>query len=326
MGRIRKTNKIKSPSQERWLVSYADYMTLMFALFVVLYASAIVKEETYDVLSESLGKIFELKGQEQTGTTGEGQLTNQVSQQDDKMGNSQEPEKGPEASLQDLVKNKSTKKNLGNPLQDVQFELQKALKELLTHDLAKLELDPDWLTIELSSGLLFPSGSAASNPAASVILQEVALVLSSVNNRIEVRGYTDSQTINNEIFSSNWQLSAARAAEVTNLLERNGILQQRLAIKANGSNDPVASNDTATGRAKNRRVVIALSKYASQEMEQMASNNKPDKKLIEKQLSDKIQNKAKKIRVITLPNGGLRITTREDETSETSNDQSNDGN
>lgn len=326
MGRIRKTNKIKSPSQERWLVSYADYMTLMFALFVVLYASAIVKEETYDVLSESLGKIFELKGQEQTGTTGEGQLTNQVSQQDEKLGNSLKPEKGPEATSQDLVKNKSTKKNLGNPLQEVQFELQKALKELLTHDLAKLELDPDWLTIELSSGLLFPSGSAASSPAARVILQEVALVLSSINNRIEVRGYTDSQSINNEIFSSNWQLSAARAAAVTNLLERNGILQQRLSIKANGSNDPVASNDTATGRAKNRRVVIALSKYASAEMERLASNSKPDKKLIEKQLSDKIESKAKKIRVITLPNGGLRITTREDETTETNNDQNNDGN
>jgi chemotaxis protein MotB len=326
MGRIRKTNQIQSPSKERWLVSYADYMTLMFALFVVLYASAIVKEETYDVLSESLGKIFEIKGQEQTGTTGEGQLTNQVSQQDVLEGNEEEPEKGPEKTLQDLVKNKSTKKNLGNPLQDVQFELQKALKELLTHDLAKLELDPDWLTIELSSGLLFPSGSAASNPAARVILQEVALVLSSVNNRIEVRGYTDSQSINNEIFSSNWQLSAARAAAVTNLLERNGILQERLAIKANGSNDPVASNETAIGRAKNRRVVIALSKFASAEMEQVASENRPDKKLIEKQLSDKIEKKAKKIRVVTLPNGGIRITTREDESVDNTKQQDNDGN
>lgn len=87
MRRIRKTNQIKSPSQERWLVSYADYMTLMFALFVVLYASAIIKEETYEVLSESLGKIFEIKGEKETGTSGEGILLNQVSQTDSFLGN-----------------------------------------------------------------------------------------------------------------------------------------------------------------------------------------------------------------------------------------------
>ena len=313
MGRIRKTNQLKSPSQERWLVSYADYMTLMFALFVVLYASAIVKEETFDVLSESLGKIFEVKGNEQTGTSGDGILTNQISQTDELLGNSIEVEKGSENTKEEVAKTKSDQQKLGNPLHDLQFELERALKELLTHDLAKIQLAPDWLTIELSSGLLFPSGSAASNPAASTILQQVAIVLSSVNNGIEVRGYTDSQKINNEIFSSNWQLSAARAAAVTNLLERFGITQKRLSIKANGSNNPVASNDTVEGRAKNRRVVIALSKYASLTPDDAQSLTPEDKKLIEKELSDKIDSKAAKIRVITLPTGGIRITTRKDD-------------
>ena len=317
MRRIRKTNQIKSPSQERWLVSYADYMTLMFALFVVLYASAIIKEETYEVLSESLGKIFEIKGEKETGTSGEGILLNQVSQTDSFLGNDLQPEKGPVKSEQDKIDDKSLQEQLGNPLEALEYELKKALSDLMENDLAKLQLNDDWLTIELSSGLMFPSGSAASNPAALLILEQVAIVLSSVDNLLEVRGYTDSQQINNEIFSSNWQLSAARAAAVTNWLERFGISQNRLSIKANGSNEPVASNETAEGRAKNRRVVIALSKYTAETPTEAAQINE-DKKLIRQGLSDKIEQQAKEIKVIKLPNGGIRITTRESE-DDTSN-------
>lgn len=319
MARIRQTNKIKSPSQERWLVSYADYMTLMFALFVVLYASALVKEETYEVLSESLGKIFEVKGNTESGTSGDGILTNQVSQKENFFGNDLQPEKGPVASEQNKVKDESANKQIGNPLEALDYELRKALSDLMENDLAKLQRNDDWLTIELSSGLMFPSGSAASNPAALIILEQVAKVLSSVKNLIEVRGYTDSQQINNEIFSSNWQLSAARAAAVTNWLERFGIAQNRLSIKANGSNQPIASNDTAEGRAKNRRVVIALSKYEAER--QVASEQiNEQKKLIRQDLSDKIEQQAQEIKVIKLPNGGIRITTREKQQQESEQD------
>lgn len=316
MARIRKTNQTKSPSQERWLVSFADYMTLMFALFVVLYATAIIKEEKFDVLSESLGKVFEIKGQEQKGTSGQGILTNQVSQSENFMGNDVKAEQGPILSEQDLVEQETAQEPLGNPLAALDYELQKALSDLMDNDLAKLDLNDDWLTIELSSGVMFPSGSAASSPAARLIVEQVALVLSSVNNLVEVRGYTDSLNINNEIFSSNWELSAARAAAVTNGLEQYGIAQNRLSIKANGANEPVADNESAEGRAKNRRVVIAVSRYSAApetptEVTQAQENE--DKKLIRQALSDKIEKQAKQIRVIKLPNGGIRITTREDD-------------
>ena len=319
MARIRQTNRIKSPSQERWLVSYADYKTLMFALFVVLYASAIVKEETYDVLSESLGKIFETKANKGTGTSGDGILTNQVSQTEQFFGNDLQPEKGTVKSEQDKVKEESEQAQLGNPLDALDYELRKSLSDLMKNDLAKLHRNDDWLTIELSSGVMFPSGSAASNPAALIILEQVAAVLSSVKNLIEVRGYTDSQQINNEIFSSNWQLSAARAAAVTNSLEQFGIDQNRLSIKANGSNQPIASNDTAEGRAKNRRVVIALSKYEVESIVEPEQINE-QKKLIRQDLSDKIEQQAKEIKVIKLPNGGVRITTREKEQEQSEQD------
>ncbi|GHB62259.1 cell envelope biogenesis protein OmpA [Psychrosphaera saromensis] len=312
MSRLRRVSELnKHPSQTRWMVSYADYMTLMFALFVVLYAKAIVKEDSFNVLSESFGKVFHISGDKGKGTTGDGLLTNQTYQAELLDGNNLLPEKGPELTRENLSISESLDKKVGKPLQALKHEMQTALLQLTENGLAKFELDDDWLTIELNSGMLFPSGSASASPAASIILSQIAKVLSSGDNLIEIRGYTDSLAINNEIFSSNWQLSAARAASVTNLLEKFGIAQQRLGIKANGSNNPIASNETVDGRAKNRRVVIALSRYAFESNE--LSDNKAK---LQQELTDKVTEMASdedEIQVIKLPHGGLRITTRKDQ-------------
>jgi len=312
MARLRRVSELnKHPSQERWMVSYADYMTLMFALFVVLYASAIVKEESFNILSESLGKVFHISGAKGKGTQGEGLLTNQVSQSEILDGNHLLPEKGPELIPEQLAVTKSLDEKLGNPLPELKQEMQTALIQLTENGLAKFELDNDWLTIELNSGMLFASGSATASPAASIILRRIANVLSSVNNLIEIRGYTDSLAINNEIFSSNWQLSAARAASVTNLLEEFGIIQQRLGIKANGSNNPIDTNETVEGRAKNRRVVIALSRFGYE-----PNHVSEDKIKLQQMLSEKVSEvivDEDEIQVIKLPHGGLRITTRKDQ-------------
>jgi len=319
MGRLRRVSELsKHPSQERWMVSYADYMTLMFALFVVLYASAIVKEDSFNVLSESLGKVFQIAGDKGKGSEGEGLLMNQVAQNELLDGNHLLPEKGPKLTTEDLSITESLDKKLGNPLQGLKHDMQMALYQLTENGLAKFELDDDWLTIELNSGMLFASGSATASPAASIILNQIAKVLSSVNNHIEIRGYTDSLAINNEIFTSNWQLSAARAASVTSLLEDFGITQQRLAIKANGSNDPIETNETVEGRAKNRRVVIALSKFGLENDEVS-----DDKVKLQQDLTDKVSKLASdedEIQVIKLPHGGLRITTRKDQ-ERTANDK-----
>ena len=318
MARLRRVSELnKHPSQERWMVSYADYMTLMFALFVVLYATAIVKEESFDVLSESLGKVFHITGDKGKGTPGEGLLTNQVNQSELLDGNHLLPDKGPELTTEQLSIEKSIDDKLGEPLPQLKYEMQAALLQLTENGLAKFELDNDWLTIELNSGMLFASGSATASPAASIILGRIANVLSGVNNLIEIRGYTDSLAINNEIFSSNWQLSAARAASVTNLLEEFGILQQRLGIKANGSNNPIDTNETAEGRAKNRRVVIALSRFGYE------SNGASEHKMkLQQELSEKVSQvitDEDEIQVIKLPHGGLRISTRKEQKSSAKN-------
>ena len=313
MGRIsqRLQQKHLSDSQQnldRWLVSYADYMTLMFALFVVLYAMAIIKESPFNILSESLGEVFHISGAEGKGTHGDGILTQQVSESELLEGNSLEPEKASELTPQKQVVNESTEKRLGNPLESLKYELATALQELIENDVAKLELDDNWLTIELSSGMLFASGSASANPSAVIIIEEIATVLIKVNNFIQVRGYTDNRPISNEIYESNWQLSAARAASVTNLLEKFGIIKPRLGIEANASNDPIAPNNSQIGRAKNRRVVVALSKYAYQ-----APVIKKSKKEISNQISDNVSQDYQNIQIIRLPSGDIRITTRKEE-------------
>lgn len=308
MSRI--SHRVRDNNQEnldRWLVSYADYMTLMFAVFVVLYAMAIVKEQSFDVLSDSLGEIFDITGEEGTGSKGKGVLPQQASQVELLEGNSLKPEAGPELIENKIVVNDWQNKKLGNPLNELKFELKTALHDLTDNGVAQLELNDDWLTIELSSGMLFASGSSVANPSAGVVIQEIAKVLNRVNNLIEVRGYTDNRIINNEIYSSNWQLSAARAAAITNLLEKSGVIQQRLAIEANGANYPVASNKTRAGRAQNRRVVIALSKLAYNP----DHNTDVEKQELKQQLSDRIPD-YEDIKVIKLPNGDIRITTRQE--------------
>lgn len=299
----------------RWLVSYADYMTLMFALFVVLYALAIMKQEDFRVLSDSLGQFFELRGKQQKAATGNGELTNQVIQSDTKEGNDILPEQGPELTENELSIKKFDQPKLGNPLQALEHDLQSSLSDLFRNKVAELQRDEDWLTIELSSGLLFPSGSATHNPSTEVVIEQVAKTLMQADNFVVVRGYTDDVPIQTEIFASNWQLSAARAASITNLLQDFGVVSGRLTIEANGSNKPKVTNLTSQGRAQNRRVVIAISKYAY--VEETNSAGIVGNLQQEPQTSGNLDSELPEyddIRVIRLPNGEIRITTRQETT------------
>lgn len=311
-----KHEQIEPEQLDRWLVSYADYMTLMFALFVVLYAMSIVKEEEYSVLADSLTRMFEKPEQQESGVQGQSVLTQAVPQSDlDLYGTSLEQAKGPTLmadarQLSDISENK-----LGSPLQSLEQQLTKALANLLEQGLAKIEQDENWLTIELNSGLLFASGSATATSSAQTLLAEITRIINPVSNFIRVRGYTDNLPINNELFSSNWELSVSRATSVLRILERAGTAPQRLAIEGFGQYYPFVPNDTEQGRAANRKVVIAISRYGYQPADTkpvqpgIAENN--DQQDLQQQLEQITQDDGS-IRVIALPGGGIRITTRQD--------------
>ncbi|MCG9708168.1 OmpA family protein [Pseudoalteromonas shioyasakiensis] len=318
MRRRLRHNTSKNQHTERWLVSYADYMTIMFAFFVVMYAIAINKNEDFQILSDSLEQVFEKSAREQqqvgTGVNGTGILTDRVSPEKDILyGESiRKDEQGPELLDGQSETSNIDKKHLGKPLDSLLTKLQSALIDEIRDGEASLELHQDWLIIELSSGMLFSSGSAVAQQRAKEVVGLVRDIIAPVDNYIRVRGYTDNEGIRNEMFRSNWELSVARATSILVELESLGINPARMAIEGYGEYSPFASNDTEQGRAENRKVVVALSKYGLPPEEpqstEQESQNQP-----EKTTEIELPSDDNSIKVIQLPHGGIRITTRNEQ-------------
>ncbi|KAA1160142.1 chemotaxis protein [Pseudoalteromonas fuliginea] len=311
--RLRHTSS-KSQHTERWLVSYADYMTIMFAFFVVMYAIAIDKEEKFQILSDSLEHVFDKSARQHSqvgdGVNGSGVLTDRVTPEQEVLyGESiQKKEQGPELLDGQSDTSNIKQKYLGKPLDSLLTKLQSALIDEIRDGEASLELNQDWLIIELSSGMLFSSGSSVAHSRAKQVVKIVKDIIDPVDNYIRVRGYTDNEVISNEIFRSNWELSVARSTSILVELEALGINSARMAIEGYGQYSPFADNNTEKGRAENRKVVIALSKYGlppkdspSLEQKNIAVQTEPE---VELPSDDNT------IKIIRLPHGGIRITTR----------------
>ncbi|TWX69512.1 OmpA family protein [Colwellia demingiae] len=317
MNRLRKRRAaVEHDNIHRWLVSYADYMTLMFALFVVLYAMAMVNEKPFESITESFGRVFQASEEETKNRGhGDGVLMVNTSKTNIKLyGNGILDVAGPE--LLDNEKNLSniSDARVGSNLSSLEKELQTALYELVESGFAQLQIDGDWLEIELNSGLLFPSGSSSATLSAEAILTVIYDVIGQSSNFIRVRGYTDNQAINNEIYSSNWELSVFRATAILRVLETLGLNPARMAIEGYGQYYPSADNLTPEGRAKNRKVVVAISKYGLEKANllQTPTITLPDiEKVKIKQGSNEVGlDGSSNIKVIRLKNGGIRITTR----------------
>jgi len=293
-------------------------MTLMFALFVVLYAMAMVNEKPFETITESFGHVFQASEKE-TKNRGHGDsvLMVNTSKTNIKLyGNGILDVAGPE-----LLDNENSLSNIsdaqvGSNLSSLEEELHTALYELVESGYAQLQIDGDWLEIELNSGLLFPSGSSSATRSAEAILAVIYDVIGKASNYIRVRGYTDNQAINTEIYPSNWELSVSRATAILRVLEKQGLNPARMAIEGYGQYYPSTENLTAQGRARNRKVVVAISKYG---LERANLLNTPmiDLKVVENISTGEPSSTLKtessnNIQVIRLKTGGIRITTRND--------------
>ncbi len=308
-------HEVNNDNVHRWLISYADYMTLLFALFVVLYAMAIIHEEPFETMTDSIGRVFQSE-EEQTKNRGQGDdiLPVNSSKSDTRLyGDGILEEAGPELTDGENELSNIEESEVGTNLESLEEELHTALFELVEAGYAELEVNGEWLEIELSSGLLFPSGSASATNNADTILSAITPIIKDVTNYLRVRGYTDDQPINTEVFESNWELSVARAVAILRLLEEQEIVPARMAIEGYGQYSPKVENDTDDARLQNRRVVIAISKYGL-ERENVLDTPSISVKDIDaiKQEVDSAQ-QGNKIRVIELENGGIRITTRDDD-------------
>ena len=312
MERLSKSKRSAEPNNvDRWLVSYADYMTLLFALFVILYAMAIVNEDPFETVTESIGRVFQ-SSEEQTKNKGQGPdilPVNTIKSAKQLYGDGILEVDGPE--LLDGKKQLSNiqESNIGTNLDSLEEQLHTALYDLVESGYAELEIDGDWLEIQLNSALLFPSGSATAIKGTESLLTLVNDVVGSASNYIRVRGYTDNLEINNEVFTSNWELSVFRATAILRVLESLGLESERMAIEGYGQYSPNTDNSTEEGRAQNRRVVIAISKYGIDRANIIKTPTISIENINNIKQKVNTLDKPKPIRVIELENGGLRITT-----------------
>ena len=229
-------------NHERWLVSYADFITLLFAFFVVMYSISSLNEGKYKILSDSLVGVF--------------------NQPDRAVKPIPIGEEQPRTSHQDLSASDTAQAGDApvDPLDSIVRSMRAAFADLIGSHQLTVRGNEQWVEIELNSSLLFPSGDALPNDMAFGILDKVANILAPFDNPIHVEGFTDNLPISTDKYPTNWELSAARAGSVVRMLAAGGVQASRLAAVGYGEFQPIADNSTAEGRARNRRVILVISR------------------------------------------------------------------
>ncbi|PCJ49973.1 MAG: flagellar motor protein MotD [Gammaproteobacteria bacterium] len=242
----------ESENTDRWLVSYADFITLLFAFFVVMYSVSQVNEGKFKILSETLTDAFQQPERSlQPIQIGEVNKTDTET-----SGENTYPEP------QDYMGEPATEET-DESFQELRKDLTESLKELIDADLVKIHSNQDWLVVQVGSEMLFESGSDQLNNNARLFFRDITdneEIKNSVH-AIKIRGYTDNRPIVTSRFSSNWALSSARAVAVVQLFEQNGIAPNRMTVEGYGQHQPFETNDTPEGRSSNRLVELAFSRY-----------------------------------------------------------------
>ena len=252
--------RLQEPAEnhERWLISYADFITLLFAFFVVMYSISTARDGSYRVLSDSIVRAFSAPllplGQQNPGAVPRPEARRAVTPASEGA-----PVMIPlRPELLRGESQSSAAERASAELNELAGAVESRVPELIDDELISVQRNESWLEIEIKAQLLFASGSRVLLAEAVPILEGFASMLREAPNRINIEGFTDNVPIRNGRFPSNWELSAARAATVVRLFEANGIAPERLSATGYGEHQPVASNDTAEGRARNRRVVLVV--------------------------------------------------------------------
>jgi chemotaxis protein MotB len=263
----RKKKHEEHVNAEAWAIPYGDLVTLLFALFTVMYAMSSVNEGKFRVLSDSMVAAFNGSpksmrpvniGEKEPGKGGDKQLTGItptvfIQMKDDKS--------TPDGSLvpRDPTKTENMRSaDLPGALIRMQRQVQDAMQSLIDAKLVTVRRENMWLEIEINADILFPSGAGEFTPAAEPVLDKLAEVLKPFPNPIRVEGHTDDRPIRTTEFPSNWELSAARAASVVHQFTKQGVDPLRLEIVGFGEFHPRQPNDTNEGRNANRRVVVLV--------------------------------------------------------------------
>ncbi len=237
-------------NHDRWLVSYADFITLLFAFFVVMYSTSSVNEGKMRVLSDTMMAAFASPSKSLSPIQiGELLRSPKVS------GHS--PISVPMLRIPKDGVGEGGARARAN-VDNVASRVKQALNTLIERKLVSVRRGENQLEVEFKSSILYASGSARLDAAAIPMLKEFAEIIKAVDNLIRVEGFTDNIPIHTAHFPSNWELSAARAASVVHLFMQTGVAPRRMAAVGYGEYRPLGLNNTPAQRAKNRRVVVVL--------------------------------------------------------------------
>jgi chemotaxis protein MotB len=236
-------------SHERWLVSYADFVTLLFAFFVVLYAFAKADQKRQTEVSQAIDTAFKSLG-----------IFGNASRIPDNKTASSAKEQSVMAMNIVMGEDVLAPAQVKDDLTRMKHDLDERLASQIAQHSVAIKLGKDGLVISLREAGFFDSGSAAPRKDSLESMQQISSELAQMPYDLRVEGHTDNVPIHTAEFASNWELSSARATNVARtLLDLHAVSPDRLSAAGYAEFHPVDTNDTAEGRARNRRVDLVIS-------------------------------------------------------------------
>jgi len=253
----RKPKAAPAENHERWLVSYADFITLLFAFFVVMFASSQTDHKRAQQISDSVKKALSedrVKAAVQAvlgGTVNDKGQGNAMLRGPGGVGTGEKaPSKDPAVSSESV--------QIAELIPSLDL-LKKDLHTEIESGQMQVHMEQRGLVISFTQAATFPSGGDEIKPGAVESMRKVAGTLVKIPNPIRLEGHTDSIPISNSRFRSNWELSAARSiAMLETLADRFQIPKHRMSIGGYGDAAPIDTNETVEGRARNRRVDLVI--------------------------------------------------------------------
>ena len=230
---LRKSNPIDDEDDDanRWLLPYADFVTLLLAVFVVMYSVSNVEESKFKSLSESLSIALNVKNTASKNNNFISDKTNSMIEQ---------------------IHTRESQ------ITEINSTLQNDLAPLIAQNKIKIIKLKDGVSIVINDIFLFKSGQAQIDPTFEKDLLQIADILKKYPNQIQVEGHTDNNRINTGLYPSNWELSSARASSVVRSFIANGVQENQLTAIGYAANQPIESNNSEEGRFRNRRVTIKI--------------------------------------------------------------------
>ncbi len=247
---MRRKELHRGTSHERWLVSYADFITLLFAFFVVLYASSKADQKKQAQVAQAIDSAFHALG-----------IFPEASRTPNKLKNLSVFSKDEPVSPMTIVMGEDVlaPAQVKEDLESVQQHMQRLLADQIAQHTVSVQMGKDGLVISLREAGFFHSGSATPETQTLPVLRQIAESLGKTRYDLRIEGHTDNVPIHNDQFDSNWELSSARATRLARIFLATGAIPpNRISASGYAEFHPVASNDTAAGRAQNRRVDLVI--------------------------------------------------------------------